>query len=145
MQGCIQGGVGTGAHETDTQGSNLTERELAMPPGGQRTVCGSLPSLPGTPTLPLFLHRSSLAPWDLPHNPSHFKLSFQFTALFQSAASQTPREQGAGQRMLTGAPPGPPISTPPNKCHMRPAGPTQPRQGSQSEWPFRQMSQAKEE
>ena len=125
MQGCIQGGVGTGAHETDTQGSNLTERELAMPPpppGGPEDCLrltpltpGSLPSLPGTPTLPLFLHPSSLAPWDLPHNPSHFKLSFQFTALFQSAASQTPREQGAGLRMLTGAPPGPPISTPPKQ------------------------------
>lgn len=36
-----------------------TEGELAMPLGGQRTVCGSLP---GTPTLPLFLHLSSLAP-----------------------------------------------------------------------------------
>lgn len=58
MQGCIQGGVGTGAHETDTQGSNLTERELAMPPpppGGPEDCLRLTPLTPGdshSPSLP---------------------------------------------------------------------------------------------
>lgn len=73
-----------------------------MPLCGQRRLCCSLAGTSALP--PPFLHPHSLAPRISLILLYTLKLDFQFTVLFQSAASQTPWEPGQGKRMCTRAP-----------------------------------------